>query len=216
MAYKLAISEPKLNLTFWVKYENLSKYERPEVEAKAPDGTLVKERTTYQGQVLGPGATNRQWVDDKGNIYQKSQLKFYFNGEEVQENTQTKVFQIVGYQPIKNYTDSYVISKYYELYPHDNDMKKDFDRETARITNLSAMKKLWDYLHDNNLVGRGEFSASSKGFTVGDAYLRAIEIDQKWGIELGIFVESKVFEHLNENKVIAVPVQTQAKRLKMV
>jgi hypothetical protein len=60
MAYKLQISEPKLNLNFNVKYENLSKYERPDVEAKAPDGTIVKERTTYQGQVLGPGSTNRQ------------------------------------------------------------------------------------------------------------------------------------------------------------
>ena len=107
MAYKLSVYEPKLGINIQVKYENLSRQERPEVEAKAPDGSAVKERTTFQGQVLGPGATQRQWVDDKGNAYQKSQLKFYYQGQEVQENTQTKIFEVSGYQDLKNYTDNY-------------------------------------------------------------------------------------------------------------
>ena len=217
MAYKLQISEPNLNLNFHVKYENLSRYERPEVEAKAPNGAIVKDRTTYQGQVLGPGATNRQWCDDQGNVYSKADLKFYYQGQEVPENTQTKVFTIIGYQPVKNYTDNYVISTYYETYPHNNDMKKDFDKETARITNLNGMKKLWDHLDSNQLVARGEFCPSSKGFVASDGYIRAVKFGNKWALELGVFKEEKVFEHLNE-EVPAVPVQTStpSKRLKMV
>ncbi len=218
MAYKLQIVEDKLGLNFNVKYENLSKLERPEVEAKAPDGSLVKERTTYQGTVLAPGSTQRQWTDDKGNVYAKSQLKFYYQGQEVTENTQTKVFSIAGYQPVKNYTDTYVIATYYEIFPHNNDMKKDFDKETARITNLVGMKRLWDYLKHNQLCARGEFCPSSKGFIASDGYLRAIEIGNDWGLELGVFKEEKKFEHLNENIPIVAPIATApaSKRLKMV
>ena len=128
MAYKLTCIEPTMGLNFRVRYENLSKFERPEVEARAPDGSIVKERTTFNGQVLAPGSTQRQWCDDAGNVYQKSQLKFFYQGQEVQENTQTKVFQVIGYQPEKNYTDNYVIATYYELFPDTNDMKKPYDQ----------------------------------------------------------------------------------------
>jgi len=216
MAYKLQIVEDKMGLNFNVKYGNLAKNKRPDIEAKAPNGKIVKERSTYQGQVLGPGATNRQWVDDDGNVYAKQDLKFYHEGNEVPENTQTKVFEIVGYQPVKNYTDNYVISTYYETYPHTNDMKKDFDKERARITNLNGMKKLYDHLKANDLVARGEFSASSKGFVVGDAYLRAVTFGNKWCLEMGVFKEEKVFEHLQEDVPSIPAAQPTAKRLKMV
>ncbi len=217
MAYRLTCTEPTMGLTFQVRYENLSKLERPEVEAKTPDGSIVKERTTYQGQVLGPGSTQRQWCDDKGNVYQKSQLKFFYQGQEVQENSQTKVFTIQGYQPLKNYTDNYVISTYYETFPDTNDMKKDYDKEVARITNLTGMKKLWNYLHQNQLVARGEMNTSSKGFINSDGYLRAVEFGNKWTLELGIFKQEKIFEYLQEG-VPALPAvsATSAKRLKMV
>lgn len=218
MAYKLQVIEDKLGLNFNIKYENLSKVERPPVEAKAPDGSIVKECTVYQGAVLAPGSTNRQWLDDKGNVYQKAQLKFFYQGQEVTENSQTKVFTIVGYQPLKNYTDNYVISSYYELFPHNNDMKKDFDKETARVTNLVGMKRLWEHLNNNKLVARGEFCASSKGFLASDGYVRAVEFGNKWGLELGVFKEEKIFDHLNENIAITAPqpVAVATKRIKMI
>ena len=216
MAYKLQIAGPEGN--FNVKYEKLDKADKPDVVAKAPDGSVVKERTLYQGTVLAPGATQRKYVDDAGTAYPKNALKFYYDGEEVPENTQTKVFTIAGYQPVKNYTDNYVIATYYEIFPSVNDMKKDFDRETARITNLSGMKRLFDHLEQSNLVARGEFCPSSKGFMASDGYLRAVRFDNnKWGIELGVFKEEKVFEHINEDVPIMVPKATAPKkRLKMV
>jgi hypothetical protein len=216
MAYKLTICDDKGN-SFAVKYENLAKAKRPSVEAKNSNGDIVKERSMFQGQVLGPGATTRNWVDDKGQVYTKQDLKFYYEGEEVEENSQTKVFQIEGFQPVENYTDSYVISAYYELYPHDNGMKKDYDRDRARIANMQGMRNLWEHLDKNKLVARGEFIVSSKGFIASDAYIRAIKFGNKWALEIGVFREEKIFEHLQED-VPQAPIQStqQKKRLKMV
>ena len=217
MAYKLSVVENSKNINFNVKYENMAKLKRPEIEAKEPNGNVVKEKTIYQGTVLEKGSTNRRYVDDQGTEYQKSQLKFFYEGEEVQENSQTKVFTIVGYQAVKNYTDCYVISTFYELYPHTNDMKKDFDKETARITNLNGMRTLWEHLDSTNQVARGEFCTSSKGFIASDGYIRAVKFGNKWGLEIGVFKEEKIFQHLQEN-VPTIPQQqaTPTRKLKMV
>jgi hypothetical protein len=219
MAYKLQIVDNKQGISANVRYENLSRLKRPEVEAKSPTNKPVKERSVVNGQVLKPGELTRQWVDDDGTVYGKTELTFWFNGEQVTENTQTKVFEISGYQPLKNYTDNYVISAYYEMFPDDNGMKKDFDRERARKSNLFQMRKLWEYLDKEQLVARGEFCTSSRGFVASDGYIRAIKINgNKWGLEIGVFKEEKIFEHLNEG----VPAEVKAtaptgrKKLKMV
>ena len=217
MAYNLQIVADEIS--FNCKYENLSKYKRPNVEAKAANGKVVHERSTYQGQILGPGATQRQWCDDDGNIYSKQELTFYYEGEPVEENTQTKVMQIDGYQPLANYTDNYVIDKYYEIFPSDNKMKKDIDRKVAVSTNLSAMYKLWEKLMNDQVVARGEFCVASKGFVASDGYIRAISIEGKWGLEIGVFKEEKIFQHLQEGEPTQVKTAVQAglkKRLKMV
>lgn len=217
MSYKLSITDRTNNINCNVRYENLAKNNKPSIEAKATNGKVVRERTTYQGKVLPPGSTNKQWVDDDGNVYAKQELKFYCDGQEVSEMQQTKVFEVAGYQPLSNYTDSYVISKYYELSPCDNGMKKDYDRQVARNANLSQMHRLWQYLHDNNVVARGEFITGNKGFVASDGYIRAIQIDGKWTLEVGIFKEEKIFQHLNEGvpAQVTIPAKTQRK-LKMV
>lgn len=198
MAYKLQINDSKQGFNFNVRYENLAKAERPAVIAKAPNGKEVHERSTYQGTVLAPGSTQRQWVDDVGQVYAKTELTFWFEGQQVNEIAQTKVLEIQGYQPLKSYTDNYVIDKYYELFPADNDMKKDFDRKRAVNANTIQMRKLWEHLKSTNQVARGEFNASSKGFVAGDAYIRAVEFENKWGLEIGMFKEEKIFQHLQE------------------
>ena len=217
MAYNLQIVTE--DLQFNCKYQNLSKYKRPNVVAKAPNGTEVKEKSTYQGKILGPGATQRQWCDDDGNVYSKSELTFYYEGEPVAEISQTKVFQVDGYQPLVNYTDTYVIDKYYEIFPSDNGMKKDIDRNVAVATNSSHMYRLWEKLTNEQVVARGEFCVSSKGFVASDGYIRAISIGNKWGLEIGVFKEEKIFEHLQEGQPAQVKTAVQSglkKRLKMV
>ena len=124
-----------------------------------------------------------------------------------------------SFQPLPNYTDKYIIDKYYEIYPSDNKMTKDYDREVAVKLNLSAMYKLWEYLTANDTVARGEFCTSSRGFVASDGYIRPISIEGKWGLEIGVFKEEKVFQHLNEGKPTEIKAAAQAgsrKRLKMV
>jgi hypothetical protein len=219
MAYNLQITVPEQGINFNAKYQNLSNYKRPEIVAKEPNGKEVKERTVYQGQVLGPGATQRKWVDEDGTQYAKGQLAFYYDGEQVQENSMTKVFTVEQFQPVTNYTDMYIIDKYYEVFPSDNGAKKDFDRDVARKTNLAQMYKLWEHLTKNDVVARGEFCTSSRGFIASDGYIRAISIEGKWGLEVGVFKEEKIFQHLNEGQPQAVQTAVQAggrKRLKLV
>jgi hypothetical protein len=214
MAYNLQIVDEKQGISINAKYSNMSNYKRPEIEAKEPNGKVVKERSTYQGTVLGPGSTQRQWVDDDGNVYAKSELTFFYEGEPVEENTQTKVFHVEQYEPLPKYTDFYIIDKYYEVVPSNNGMKKDHDRDIAIRSNLSSMYKLWQYLTENDVVARGEFCTSSRGFVASDGYIRAISIEGKWGLEIGVFKEEKIFEHLNEGQAAAVT--GAKKRLKMV
>jgi len=220
MAYKLAISDNNLGLSANVRYENLSRMERPAVEAKTPTGKIAKEKSVVNGKVLQEGELTRQWVDDEGNVFGKTELSFWYNNEQVSENQQTKLFQITGYQPLANYTDNYVIAAYYEIFPDDNGMKKDFDRDRAKASNLFQMRKLFDYLDKEQVVARGEFCTSSRGFIASDGYLRAVKFGNKWGLEIGVFKEEKIFEHLNEG----IPQEVKAaevaaggkKKLKMV
>jgi hypothetical protein len=198
MAFKLAVVDQANGLNFNVKYEKLDKAERPEIEARTPKGTVAKERTVFDGKCLLPGSTQKQWVDDNGDVYSKSELKFFCGEQEVPENTQTKSFNVSGYFPVSDYTDKYVIDKYYELFPHNNDHKKDFDRNMAESVNLNGMYKLWKKLTSENVVARAPFSPSSRGFIEPDGYIRAIKFQNKWGLEIGVFKEEKIFEHLQE------------------
>ena len=219
MAYKLNIVDNTNSINVNVRYENLSKAKRPPVIAKAPNGKIVREKSIVNGKVLQEGEMQRNWVDDDGKIYGKSELSFWYGEDQVQENSQTKSLQIEGYQPLANYTDQYVIATYYELYPDDNGMKKDIDREIARKSNLYQMRKLFDYLKENRVVGRGEFCTSSRGFVASDGYVRAVEFGNKWGIEIGVFKEEKVFQHLNEGIPDKATVNQPAagrKKIKMV
>jgi len=219
MAYKLQVTDNSLGVNANVRYENLSRIERPEVVAKTPTGKIAKERSVVNGKVVQQGEMTRQWVDEDGSIYGKTELSFWYKDEQVSENTQTKVLQITGYQPLANYTDNYVIASYYEIFPDDNGMKKDFDRERAKSSNLFQMRKLWEYLDQNKVVARGEFCTSSRGFIASDGYVRAVSFQNKWGLEIGVFKEEKVFEHLNEGVPsevkLAEPVAGR-KKLKMV
>jgi len=217
MAYNLQIVSD--DVSFNSKYQNLSKYKKPNIIAKAPNGKEVKERSVYQGTTLHPGSTQRQWRDEDDVQYAKSELTFEYEGEPVQENSMTKVFQIEGYEPLSNYIDMYVIDKFYEVYASDNGMKKDIDREIAVKTNNAQMYKLWEKLTSESVVARGEFCPSSKGFVASDGYIRAISIEGKWALEIGVFKEAKVFQYLQEGKPSAVQTAVQSglkKRLKMV
>ena len=219
MSYKLSIVEPSTNTTFNVRYENLAKAKRPEIIAKTPKGDIAKLQTTFQGKPMPKGSTQKKWLDDKGMEWSKQDLTYWMGDQQVEELEQTKVFEIEGFQPLGNYTDNYVISTYYEIFPDDNGMKKDIDRERAVRGNTSGMYKLWEKLDKERVVARGEFCPASRGFVASDGYIRAIKVNgNKWALEIGVFKEEKVFQHLQEGVPSAAPIveKKKGKRVKMI
>ena len=209
-AKKLTITDPTgtiPGLSINVRYEKMDREDAPEVEHRVGD-QVVKNRAIYGDIILLEGMTRKGWVDSNGKEYQKEEIKHYYGEQEVTEKAQTSTFAIIGYQPLSAYTDSYVLAKYYEVFPDEDGKKKDFDRDIARRKNLLGMRTLWEYLHDKQVVGRAEFNVSSAGFLSTDGYCRAIQFGNKWGIDIGIFAEEKVFQHLNEG--VPVPRETQS------
>ena len=218
MAYKLTITDNSNGHNFNVRFENLAKHKRPPIVAKNSAGDKVVYTTMYQGNPLPPGSTQKRWLDKDNKEWSKQDLTYWLEDQQVEELEQTKVFEIDGYQPLINYTDMYVISTFYEIFPDDNGMKKQIDQERAQGANRSGMWNLWEYLDKNQVVARGEFCPSSRGFVASDGYIRAIKINgNKWGLEVGVFKEEKVFQHLQEgrpqDKVISQP---KGKKLKMI
>lgn len=216
-AYNVTLNVPTINVNCRVKYSNLSNDDAPRPEARTAEGVVVTNKTVYKGVVLGEGSTNKYWMDEAGTIYPKDVLEFYYEGERVWEKDMTKTFEVKTFEPLKNYTDNYIIGKYYEIFPSNNDLKKDFDRDIAIKVNLSGMRKLWEYLYSSQVVARGEMNVSSRGFLSSDGFLRAVAFDKdKWSLELGIFSEAKQFQHVNEIQVAAPVQQAVRKSIKMV
>lgn len=212
-SYKIQVVDQKSGVTFNARYERLDKTADAKVStvAKASNGKVVKETTFFGTQPLPAGSTQRKWVDEDGKEYAKSELTFYLNDEPVKEVEQTKVMTIDGYQAESLYTDKYAICAYYELFPDDNGMKKDIDRQVAVNSNLRGLRKLWEFLRKQKVVARGLFCPTSRGFVESDGYIRAIEIEGKWGLEIGQFKQEKVFTHLNEGipaDVVVAPAVT--------
>jgi len=213
-SYKLQILDAANNVNFNSRYERLDKETKPPIIAKAPNGNIVKEKTFMNGQPLPTGSTQRCWCDDAGTQYSKQELIFEYEGAPVSEIQQTKVFTVEGFQTVDCYTDRYCISAYYEIFPDDNGLKKDIDKQVAINANLRGMYQLWEHLRKTGMVARGVFCPSSRGFVESDGYIRAIKIEGKWGLEIGQFKMEKRFIHLQEgapSATTAVPVNATPK-----
>lgn len=216
MGYNLQVVAPDIGVNFNCKFDNMADAEKPEVIAKTSDGRICSQKTFYRGCLTYKGDISRAWADDQGNIPEPETLKFYMGDEEVKKNEMTKVFNVTRYEPLSNYTDTYVIDRYYELSPSNNGKKSDFDRDIAIKTNLSQMRRLWEHLNNSGQVARAEFCAASHGFVSGDGYIRAVSIEGKWGLEIGVFKQRKTFQHLNESTTFHVEQSTSGpKKVRM-
>ena len=217
-AKKLTITDPTgtiPGLSINVRYEKMDREDPPSVVHKVGD-LEVKNRAIYGDIILLEGMTRKGWVSEDGKEYPKDEVKHYFEGEEIIEKSITKTFEIQGYSPLSSYTDSYIISKYYEIFPDEDGRTKDFERDIARRKNLVGMRTLWEYLHKNGVVARSSFNASSAGFTESDAYLRAISFGHRWVLELSVFDQVKEFQHLQENVQPILEEKVLVKRIKRV
>jgi hypothetical protein len=212
VARNLQILDDNLGISANVKYEplNASDKNRPKVAWKAPNGKTVSLKTVDAARQ--PIQTFKAYLDEDLSEFAKAQLTAFdpATGNDLCEFESTTVFDIVKYEPEVNYTDRYIVEKYYELFASDDGKKKDVDREIARNVNRQSMKKIYDHLVANNVVGKAEFVASSGHYRAGAGYIRAITFDGgKWSLELGAFKEEKVFKHLNEPKIEKVQIATK-------
>lgn len=216
MAKNLQIVDENNNINATCKYEplNMSEKDKPKVGFKTKIGNTPVSMKTV-GPDRAPIQTFKAYLDDSGNEYQKEDLVAYDpeSGEELVAFDMTTIFSIVKYEPEANYTDRYVVDKYYELFPSDNGKKKDHERDLAMSSNKVGMKKLYDYLVKEGVVAKAEFVATSGHYRAGAGYVRPITVDGgKWTLELGTFKEEKVFSHLNEPILQPVAQQQQTKK----
>ncbi len=219
MAKKLTILDHNLGINANVKYDplNMKGKDRQKIAFKAPSGERVTFTTV--DVTRKPVQTFKAYLDEKGTEYSKMQLTAIDDatGDPLAEFESTTVFDIIKYEPEESYTDRYIVDKYYELAASDEGKKKDIDRKIACDLNRAQMKKLYDHLKQNHVVGKAEFVATTGHYRAGAGYIRAIEFDGgKWTLELGAFKEEKVFKHLNEPKIDLNAVRSEANKNKPV
>lgn len=220
MSYSLRIVDNKEGINFDAKRENMAgKKEFAEPVGYAPNGKQVtrKQLDLNTGQPIQYGF---KFVDEDGNAFEKAEITWKLGDQVVAPIEMTNVFEIKTYRPLGEYTDRFVIDKYYELSASTGASSKgkkktsDSERESQRLSNLVGMRKLWDKLISESVVAGGNFNSSSGNFKPGMAFIRAIKVNgNKWGLELGQFKEEKIFEFLQEGVPHAVVVKSKTKTI---
>ncbi|KKU23317.1 MAG: hypothetical protein UX36_C0006G0013 [Microgenomates group bacterium GW2011_GWC1_46_15] len=216
MSRNLQIIDPQLGISANVKYEplNAGDKEKAKVIYKTDSGQIVT--MTNVDDQNKPVTYRKAYLDPTGVEHPKEQLKAHDeSGDLLVQFEMTSVFEIIKYEPARNYVDRYIVDKYYEVYPSDDGKKKDADRKLASDLNRQQMKRLYDHLIENGLVAKAEFIASSGHYRAGAGYIRPITFDDgKWTLELGSFKEEKVFQHLHELHIAPVAVSVKANKPK--
>ena len=207
-AYRLRVVDNNDGISFDCMRNNM-KGKKEEIVIK-PYNSKGEELTKKQLDIATgqPIQYTFKYIDKTGNQYDKGEVIFKNDkGEEVESIDMTTVFEVIAYRPINEYTDRFVVDSFYELYPdngasHTNKGKKkvsDYERDQTRVSNLVGMRKLWEKLYNGALVAGGHFNGASGNFKPGMAFIRAVKMPgEKWVLELGVFKEEKVFEHLQE------------------
>lgn len=151
-------------------------------------------------------ALSNGYIDSNGNLF-TDKIPYYItiDGEQIQatKNEKSDVFEIVKFEPLKNFTDKYIIDAYYQIKPTQGKSKSDHQRALTIRANTSGMKKLYDYMATNDVVGRGVLNVTSSGYLPTIAYVRAVEIDSNgsWTLEVGVFKQQKRYTWVGTQEV---------------
>ena len=91
------------------------------------------------------------------------------------------------------------MDSYYQVKPSQGKSKSDFTRKKTYHANTTALKKLWDHMWTNKIVGKSTLNITSSGYLPSVGYLRAVELDGKnWTFEIAIFKQPKAFQWTEE------------------
>lgn len=172
----------------------------PKIIYKEPTGKDIIVYQEFDAVTQQPiqGRTSA-YVDPSGKAYQKSEaLPFYKVADSDElipatKNDKTEVFEVRTWDTVENYLDKYQMDRYYQVRPSSGVSKKDFAKALAIQANTVELKKLWSYMYDKKVVGKGVLNITSSGFLPSVGYLRAIKLGDKWTLEMAIFKETKPF-----------------------
>ncbi len=152
------------------------------------------------GQVFGE--CSNMYMTEDGELAETSDVDcFYQAGEELipaQHNVVTGELVITSFMPEGEYIDDYVIDKYYQVVPYNGKSKNNKTKEAVRDSNIASMKRLWDKLALEGVVGKGQVSLSSAGWLPSVAFIRAIR-KEYWTLEIGIARQRKQFTWKEEH-----------------
>lgn len=205
MGYSIRITDNTLGIAFDAKRENMAgKKEFADPIGYSPEGKTVA-RKQLDMNTGAPIQYVFKYIDEDGKTYEKNELTWKIDEKAVKPIEMTTVFNVKTYRPLSEYNDRFIVERYYELAPSTGASAKgkkkvsDKDRDATRISNMVGMRKLWDKLIGEQVVAGGAFNASTGSFKPGMAWIRAIKVNgTKWGLELGVFKEEKIFSHLQE------------------
>lgn len=190
----------------------------PQIVLKTAQGKECKFVRLSKGAVVEEVTNGYQ--DEDGNTYNKADLVPHYvtvDGEHIPAsvNEKTEVFEIKTWEPVQNYLDKYQMDTYYQVKPSQGKSKSDFTRKQTYQANTIALKKLWDHMVKNQVVGKSVLNITSSGYLPSVAYLRAVEIDGKWTFEIAIFKQPKVFEWVEEKNLKLEPVKEAKKAVEV-
>ena len=211
-----------------VKLENLSGKAEPrkvngkEIEMKADGspkmmyknshGEILTFAREWNGQVV-QGTTNC-YVNDKGVPHTAAETTPHYialDGEHIpaQKFGKDDVFEIKNWCPESDYTDASVLDKFYQVSPSKGKSKTARTQTQELNANTASLKKLYDYMKQNGVIGKGKLNVSST-YLPTVAYIRAVDIGKsQWTVEIGLFKQKKQFTWLEEKEFKAKTVKGQ-------
>lgn len=207
MSYSLKIVDNSAGIAFDTKREKIAGTPQPVPQPYSQAGNLLGRKNVNPETNL-PVSYTVKYLDEQGNAFDKSEVIWKLDGEVSQLSKMTTVFDILEYRPIQDYTDKFRIDDYQEIFADDGASSKkktsDYERNQTKMANMVGMRKLWDKLMVEKTVAVGEFCTSTGSTKAGLAFLRPLHMmyatdagmTEKWGMELGVCKEEKIFNHL--------------------
>ena len=184
----------------------------PKALAMKPDGSPVIVRKDSKGNDVSFARLDKHtgkivrecanvYIDSEGVVCEEPE-HFYetVDGECIPavKNIASGELNITSFMPESDFINDYLIDKYYQVIPYQGKSKVDKVKEVARASNVTAMKRLWDYLASERVVGKGQLTLSSAGWLPSVAFIRAIK-KEYWTLEIGIAKQKKQFTWTEEH-----------------
>ena len=154
---KIKFNSGKKDYSFNAVYYNWVVKEERQIIAKAPNGNVVTEKVVDSNTInisetkAKKAEITKKWMDEKGNIFPKEDIKFYdWEGKQLAENLKTVVLELDEDMPLWKFLSAYATEGYYHLEPKDSIDKEGFE-------------ELRDIVGKTEVL-IGEFNLTSRGF----------------------------------------------------